>query len=275
MVLFVKLWAKRRMINSSYSGTLSSYGYVLMVLHFLVNVAQPPVLPNLQHPWRPSADCAPQGAAVAEIDGWTIDFWRNEDEIIAAAAAGVLTSNRESVGSLLAGFYQYYSSLGGGRFFHWTRSVLSLRTKYGTLTKEEKGWVKASTEESEGKKIQHRYLFAIEDPFELGHNVARTVTHNGIVAIRDEFRRAHHILQTIGHGGDAGAELLAQLTDEEAADKAPSRPAQDRKGNGRPPGKFQSPGHQQPAQPKQPDFGSAELFPALPTTPSRQPGRSK
>jgi terminal uridylyltransferase len=50
----------------------------------------------------------------------------------------------------------------------------------------------------ETKEIRHRYLFAIEDPFELDHNVARTVTHDGIVSIRDEFRRAWRIIRSIG-----------------------------------------------------------------------------
>ena len=44
-------------INSPYSGTLSSYGYVLLVIYFLVHVKNPPVLPNLQQvpPLRPIA----------------------------------------------------------------------------------------------------------------------------------------------------------------------------------------------------------------------------
>jgi DNA polymerase sigma len=50
----------------------------------------------------------------------------------------------------------------------------------------------------ETKEIRYRYLFAIEDPFELDHNVARTVTHNGIVSIRDEFRRAWRIIRGVG-----------------------------------------------------------------------------
>ncbi|KAK3203520.1 hypothetical protein GRF29_112g1561921 [Pseudopithomyces chartarum] len=45
MILFVKAWAKRRKINSAYSGTLSSYGWVLMVLHYLVNIVSPPCVP--------------------------------------------------------------------------------------------------------------------------------------------------------------------------------------------------------------------------------------
>lgn len=200
MVLFVKSWVKRRKINSSYSGTLSSYGFVLMVLHYLTNIASPPVLPNLQLPWRPHDRCTAQGVDRAEVEGWEVDFWRREEEIKEAAKHGVLTRNTDSLGSLLAGFFQYYSSQGGYPSFHWMGQVLSLRSKGGLLSKEEKGWVKAVTEHGAGKQVQHRYLFCIEDPFEHSHNVARTVTHNGIVAIRDEFRRAQTILRNIGDG---------------------------------------------------------------------------
>lgn len=212
MVLFVKSWVKQRKINSSYSGTLSSYGFVLMVLHYLVNIAQPPVLPNLQMPWRPPG-CTPAGATATEVDGHKVDFWRNQDEIISAVRKGQMSSNKDSLGGLLAGFFQYYSSMGQGPQFRWTQQVLSLRTERGIMSKDAKGWVKAVTEEGEGKKIQHRYLFCIEDPFELTHNVGRTVTHNGIVAIRDEFRRAYRILQSIGNGisphdGDLFARLV-------------------------------------------------------------------
>lgn len=221
MVLFVKAWAKQRKINSSYSGTLSSYGYVLMVLHYLTNVAQPPVLPNLQMPWRPSPQCTPPGASRAEVGGWVVDFWRNEDEIVKAVQSRQMSSNSEPLGSLLNGFFSYYSSQGGGPQFHWMMDVLSLRTPGGRLSKEEKGWTKAMTEEGDGKKVQHRYLFCIEDPFELAHNVARTVTHPGIVAIRDEFRRAKRILNAVGTGqGLYDGELFAQLVEIEDLQQA-------------------------------------------------------
>lgn len=212
MVLFVKAWASRRKINSSYSGTLSSYGYVLMVLHYLINIAQPPVLPNLQAQWRPYRECTPAGGDRIEVDGWTVDFWRRENEIMHAVHNRRMSSNKESLGSLLSGFFQYFSSQNGPPQFYWTQEVLSLRSDGGILKKEAKGWVKAVTEAGEGKKVQHRYLFCIEDPFELSHNVARTVTHNGIVAIRDEFRRANRILRAIGSGErPRDGELFAEL----------------------------------------------------------------
>ncbi|KAK2593483.1 hypothetical protein QQS21_008799 [Conoideocrella luteorostrata] len=225
MVLFIKHWAKVRGINSGYRGTLSSYGYVLMVLHYLVNIARPFVCPNLQKlapppsAYQTPVDCQ----ANSLIQGYSVQFWRNEPEIMRLAAENQLTHNAESIGSLLRDFFEYFAqgglmSHGFGKGFDWGRDVLSLRTYGGLLPKQEKGWTGAKTvfESHDGtqgtnstqsgkanlvKEVKHRYLFAIEDPFELDHNVARTVTHNGIVSIREEFRRAWRIIRSSGSRG--------------------------------------------------------------------------
>lgn len=260
LVLFVKHWAKVRGINTSYRGTLSSYGYVLMVLHYLINVAQPFVCPNLQA-MAPAVDPhlrPEQIESMTVCQGRHVWFWKNEDEIQAAAKQGGLTQNRDSIGHLLRGFFEYYAqgnmmSSGHMRGFDWGRDVISLRTRGGILSKQAKGWTGAKTVlevqsadkppaaepempqanhvtgpeiqggnsttapqlqqsqdptaasrvshdrgKHEVKEVRHRYLFAIEDPFELDHNVARTVTHNGIVSIRDEFRRAWRIIRNAG-----------------------------------------------------------------------------
>ncbi|KAH6671828.1 caffeine-induced death protein-like protein [Halenospora varia] len=265
MILFVKNWAKTRGINTPYRGTLSSYGYVLMVLHYLVNVAQPFVCPNLQAIQK----APPQYLSPAEIEarttcnGCDVRFWRNEAEIKNLAERKLLNHNHDSVGHLLRGFFEYFAQNGPmttvqHRSFDWGREVLSLRTQGGLLSKQEKGWVGAKTvietsaiapptpstakalepedhtkcdkEASPGeevaeiktpklahkvveetKEIRHRYLFAIEDPFELEHNVARTVTHNGIVSIRDEFRRAWRIIRNIGKAQQRDGGLLDPL----------------------------------------------------------------
>lgn len=228
MILFVKAWAKKRKINSSYSGTLSSYGYVLMVLNYLVNIARPPVLPNLQ---RRAAEA---GLPAVTVDDWTVQFWRDEEEIQRMAERNILTQNREPLGVLLRGFFQYFASTQGGYGFHWMQDVLSLSTPGGLLSKEDKGWTAAKTEVSDNvstlenrpaacdhadttqKEVRQRYLFAIEDPFELSHNVARTVTHPGIVAIRDEFRRAWRILIAAGYGQTPrDGPLFADPTDDD------------------------------------------------------------
>lgn len=253
LILFIKHWAKVRGINTPYRGSLSSYGYVLMALHYLVNVAQPFVCPNLQLLHKEPSSHLPK----AEIDARTtcmgrdVRFWREESEIKNLSSRGMLNHNHDSVGKLLRGFFEYFAQGGQmttvhGRGFDWGREVLSLRTQGGIISKAEKGWVGAKTtvetttvtapfitansgqsKESvstkrnlpqssepeatstkpqvktveETKEIRHRYLFAIEDPFELDHNVARTVTHNGIVSIRDEFRRAWRLIKNIGRPG--------------------------------------------------------------------------
>ena len=241
MVLFVKAWAKQRKLNSSYSGTLSSYGWVLMVLHYLVNVVQPPVCPNLQLSWRPGAtnmDDLEQMFKETTISGYLVRFWRNEEEIRSAATNGRLTQNTQSVGALLLGFFQYYASIHSPfqyghkpPSFYWTTEVLSLRTLGGIRKKSEKGWTGAKTTYSNGKEVRHRYLFCIEDPFELDHNVARTVTHNGIVAIRDDFRRVWRILNAVGRKTQPEGGLF-----DEVVEKAPPltpKPTEDEAGKPR------------------------------------------
>jgi DNA polymerase sigma len=261
MILFIKHWAKIRGINTPYRGSLSSYGYVLMVLHYLVNVAQPFVCPNLQAvnkdppPYLPPTEIE----ARTVCNGRDVRFWRNEAEIKNLADKKMLNHNHDTIGILLRGFFEYYAQSGAmstvqHRGFDWGREVLSLRTIGGILTKQEKGWVGAKTvfETSvvapptpstatppkpvknnettpaaetpdpkptkpppkaveETKEIRHRYLFAIEDPFELDHNVARTVTHNGIVSIRDEFRRAWRIIRNVGKPEQRDGGLLDPL----------------------------------------------------------------
>jgi hypothetical protein len=144
LVLFIKFWAKTRGINTPYRGTLSSYGYVLMVLHYLTNVVKPFVCPNLQLIMSP-----PGVAEQQTCNGYNVWFWRDEKEIEAQAERRMLNYNQISVGSLLRGFFEYYAGPGplsaGGKSFDWGRDVLSLRTRGGLLSKQEKGWVSART----------------------------------------------------------------------------------------------------------------------------------
>jgi terminal uridylyltransferase len=197
--LFIKTWAKARKINTPYYGTLSSYGYILMVLHYLMNVAKPPVIPNLQHMAR-DADAWAGKTKVELFEGFDIRFDSNEQKIEHAARAGQITENKQSLGALLHGFFWYYSDRQG---FRWIDEVISIRTVGGILTKQSKGWTEGKWA-GDNNQVRLRYLFAIEDPFETEHNIARTVGHSGVVAIRDEFRRAWEIIgkAKLSHGGE-------------------------------------------------------------------------
>ncbi|KAI9738726.1 MAG: hypothetical protein M1834_008231 [Cirrosporium novae-zelandiae] len=197
---FIKVWVKQRKINSAYDGSLCSYGYTLMVIHFLMNVADPPVIPNLQN-----IDPTPLGSSFSHFQAGDIhmQFWADRHKIRKAARRGTITPNTQSVADLLCDFFEYYAQLsyrtiGGG--FRWTQDVISLRTPGGLLSKQMKGWTGARNDDK-GNRL--RYLLAIEDPFETSHNVARTVCHRGIVAIREEFRRARGLVMFVGNNPKA------------------------------------------------------------------------
>ncbi|KAJ3931307.1 MAG: hypothetical protein NXY57DRAFT_1008057 [Lentinula lateritia] len=179
MVLFLKVWSKRRKINSPYKGTLSSYGYVLLVIYFLVHVKNPPVLPNLQQmpPLRPIPK---EETHMGGHNTWFFDDidllrqrWHSE--------------NSETVAELLIDFFRYFS-----RDFVYNGGVASIRA--GLLKKESKGWqneVSASRYDA-----RERNRLCIEDPFETDYNVARCVTKDGLYTIRGEFMRASRVLAT-------------------------------------------------------------------------------
>ncbi|ERF68642.1 hypothetical protein EPUS_09135 [Endocarpon pusillum Z07020] len=218
MGLFVKEWSKARKINTPYHGTLSSYGYIMMVLHYLMNIAQPPVIPNLQHLAK-NEDAWNNKTKIELFEGFDVRFIQDEDMLERRAQAGQMTKNRESLGSLLRGFFRYYTD---SRGFHWVNDVISIRTQGGLLTKKSKEWTEAKRA-GKDNSIRLRYLFAIEDPFETDHNIARTVGHSGIVAIRDEFRRAWDVLSKIKYAegrwvwytdqGGEGEDLFAKADD--------------------------------------------------------------
>jgi hypothetical protein len=62
-----------------------------------------------------------------------------------------------------------------------------------------------------------RHLFCIEDPFELSHDLGRTVHAEGCDKLRHEFRRAWDVLRHSSNAQQALQELLAE---------APAPPAQ-------------------------------------------------
>ena len=64
LVFVVKLWAKRRQVNDSYRGTLSSYCYVLMCIH-LLQQRSPPILPCLQAMDPTHTRCLPASLLLA------------------------------------------------------------------------------------------------------------------------------------------------------------------------------------------------------------------
>ncbi|KAH9964898.1 hypothetical protein BC827DRAFT_1153839 [Russula dissimulans] len=195
LVLFLKIWSKRRKINSPYKGTLSSYGYVLLVIYFLVHVKNPPVLPNLQQmpPMRPISH---DDIHIKGHNTWFFD----DIELLRQRWQ---SANTDSIGQLLIDFFKYFA-----RDFSYNTGVASIRG--GLLKKESKGW-QNDLDPARYKDVRERNRFCIEDPFETDFNVARCVTRDGLYTIRGEFMRASRILST---RPDRAIYAIAQLCEE-------------------------------------------------------------
>ncbi|GJP46348.1 hypothetical protein CLOM_g5647 [Closterium sp. NIES-68] len=167
LAFLVKHWAKRRQINETFRGTLSSYAYVIMCIHYLQQ-RQPPILPCLQemqpHTYR------------MQVGDVLCSYYDKVETLRGFGAA-----NGETVGELLAGLFEYWA------FRHdYNRSVISIRTG-GFLSKEEKEWTRRVGNE--------RHLICIEDPFDLSHDLGRVVDRSSIRVLRDEFHRAAKVMR--------------------------------------------------------------------------------
>lgn len=178
LVLFLKVWSKRRKINSPYKGTLSSYGFTLMVLFYFVHVKKPPVLPNLQR----IAPLRPMSQEEMMLEGRNVWFFDDTETLRKEWSS----ANFESVGELLIDFFRYYS-----HDFQYNNTVISIRA--GHLTKESKGWMNDIDVGGLNENARDRNRLCIEDPFETPYNVARTVTKDGLYTIRGEFMRATRV----------------------------------------------------------------------------------
>ena len=166
LVAIVKCWAKRRGVNDPYRGTLSSYCYVLMCIYHLQS-RDPPVLPVLQ--------ALPPTLSV-KVREWTAEFFADVE-----ALKGFGDENKQTLGELVWQFFEYWA---------WTHNymsgVISIRT--GTvLPKEEKDWTK--------RVGNDRHLLCVEDPFELSHDLGRTVDRQTRDVMRKEFLRAATLMR--------------------------------------------------------------------------------
>uniref|UniRef100_A0A6I8N8Z6 RNA uridylyltransferase n=1 Tax=Ornithorhynchus anatinus TaxID=9258 RepID=A0A6I8N8Z6_ORNAN len=143
----MKVFAKRCDIGDASRGSLSSYAYILMVLYFLQQ-RNPPVIPVLQEIF--------DGKQIPQrmVDGWNAFFFDDAEELKKRLPA--LAKNTESLGELWLGLLRFYTEE-----FDFKEYVISIRQKK-LLTTFEKQWTSK--------------CIAIEDPFDLNHNLGAGVS---------------------------------------------------------------------------------------------------
>ncbi|ONK79895.1 uncharacterized protein A4U43_C01F11500 [Asparagus officinalis] len=166
LAFIVKHWAKSRGVNETYRGTLSSYAYVLMCIHFLQQ-RKPAILPCLQEM---------EATYLANVDGVQCAYFDQVDRIRHFGA-----QNNESIARLLWGFFHYWA------YCHdYANDVISVRAGRN-ISKQLKDWTRRIGND--------RHLICIEDPFETSHDLGRVVDKYSIKILREEFERAADVLQ--------------------------------------------------------------------------------
>ncbi|KAF8766861.1 Terminal uridylyltransferase 4 like protein [Argiope bruennichi] len=138
----LKHFAKVLGICDASRGSLSSYAYILMVLYFLQQ-RNPPVIPVLQELYR---DEKPSELV---DEKWNVYFFRDLDKLTDVWPD--YGKNKESVGELWLGLLSFYTC-----DFNWKEYVISIRQKKPLLR---------------FKKLWNTDQLAIEDPFDLDHNL--------------------------------------------------------------------------------------------------------
>ncbi|XP_039016960.1 UTP:RNA uridylyltransferase 1-like [Hibiscus syriacus] len=166
LAFVVKHWAKSRGVNETYRGTLSSYAYVLMCIHFLQQ-RRPAILPCLQ---------GMQKTYNITVDNIECAYFDKVEQL-----SNFGSPNKETVAQLVWGFFNYWA------YGHdYANSVISVRTGC-IISKQDKDWTR--------RVGNDRHLICIEDPFEISHDLGRVVDKFSIRVLREEFERAADIMQ--------------------------------------------------------------------------------
>ncbi len=166
LAFIIKHWAKSRGVNETYQGTLSSYAYVLMCIHFLQQ-RRPSILPCLQGMERTYA---------VTVDNVECAFFDKVEKL-----RGFGSRNGESIAQLVWAFFNYWAHC-----HDYTNDVISVRTG-SLLSKRLKDWTRRIGND--------RHLICIEDPFEVTHDLGRVVDKCSIRVLREEFERAAEVMQ--------------------------------------------------------------------------------
>jgi DNA polymerase sigma len=173
LALAIKYWAMQRGINDSANGTLSSYGYAMLLIFYLQKKQGKnddrrllPVIHPVFEKIRQEQNMTAFLVGLENLPFFDTDM----------ATYGEI-STQQSVGALLEGFFRFYASE-----FNYEDQVVSVRT--GSSQLKTIKWERSVP-----------WRLSIEDPFELTHDVGRVVFNKkGHELILNEFKRANQLL---------------------------------------------------------------------------------
>lgn len=195
----VKQWASYNELIGSSDGHLNSYAYSLLTIFYLMNTT-PPVVPNLQALSDKVPPRVPDHRWGTERM-WECGFWEEVDLI-------PKTNNRQSTEELLRGFFDFYLGIDGA--FDWTSHAASIRLARTSPRASEGGGHEMPDKYS--LQTLHtrvaRDQWYLEDPFDLGHNLAANCTPAGKRRILNAMRHVRDAMAAT-EGGELA--ILHQL----------------------------------------------------------------
>ena len=115
LAICVKHWALHRNLSDAPNGTLSSYGWSVLVIFHLIKEG---VIANLQ---------SGEDRTIADIEGKEYDITIND-------ISKSDSTSKASLAELLYSFFKNYAT------FDWTNEIVSIRSGK-SLTRDEKGWM--------------------------------------------------------------------------------------------------------------------------------------
>jgi len=98
LALLLNIGQKRRKINDPYTGTLSSYAFIILLINFLQR-CNPPILPCLQ---KMRENNLTESESRILIDGYDCYYYSKMENL-----KDFSKKNVESLGSLLIGFFPF------------------------------------------------------------------------------------------------------------------------------------------------------------------------
>jgi len=208
LAFVVKYWARRRQINSPQFSTLSSYGYLLCVIHFL-QTRSPPLLPNLQNipqSWKCTDttqgfdELMVQGMVTPEMEAQRMTigtrapiypYFYDPGVFGTAEVQAFASRNKQTTAELLIEFFKYFSW-----DFDYRASVVSI-CALGKTYPDMPG-VSARKKVAAVPKLVKMEMdcwppsskLSIEDPFETWYDVGHVIRGPSMTTTRKEFVRA-------------------------------------------------------------------------------------
>ncbi|SCP04145.1 conserved Plasmodium protein, unknown function [Plasmodium ovale] len=177
MGIALKYWSKNRNINDRSKGFLSSFSLILMTIHFLQYVIEPKILPSLQD------ISLKRNEKPFYVMG--VDCKYCQDETVIREELNRINNYKDKhvqISTLLIEFFKFYG-------YKYKSGIIAIRD------------INDYYQNFKALKNYESYFLFVDNPFEVGKNVANILPQNYKIII-NEMQRAYKILKNNGSWKD-------------------------------------------------------------------------